>query len=261
MAEELFSGWAPEAQIGDSLLRRFLFSMADRGRFMADRLGCPYYRTHSVSAVDPGSAVIFDNYAVLLQPPTMFDLPVAVGRVCAFFPPDRPFVLMSPWSLGDLSVHGLALMGHPPFMFRPVGETIVGPNDLRIVEVTTGEEIELFERTLVEAYPMPGGATTVFDERLLGGPIRFFVGFDGTRAVATAGAVVGHGVNDVEWVAVMDGCRGKGYGESITYAATRADPSLPAVLMASDLGFGVYRRLGFESLLRLTLWYRGAAPS
>jgi hypothetical protein len=103
---------------------------------------------------------------------------------------------------------------------------------------------------------MPGDPSPAFDERLLGGPVRLFLGYEGDRPVATAGVFVGHGFNDVEWVSTMPDCRGRGYGAALTWTATQADPARPALLIASDDGFPVYRRMGYESLLRLTIWYR-----
>lgn len=258
MSEELFSGWAPDAPIDDSLLRRFVFALADRGPFLHERLGCPELRTDSLAAADPASPIIFDNLAVLLQPPSMFELDEVVADVLAFFPPERGFVLMSAWPTPDLSDRGLKLMGHPPFMYRPLGEPAppVSPG-LRIEEVTDRKSAHTFVLTLQEAYPMPGEASPVFDERILGGPIRLFTGYEGDRPIGTAGTIVSHGLNDVEWVSTMPDCRGKGYGAALTWAATLADPTLPGALIASDDGFPVYRRMGYEPLMRLTVWYRG----
>ena len=47
-----------------------------------------------------------------------------------------------------------------------------------------------------------------------------------------------------------------GYGEALTWAATCVDPSLPAVLIASDLGRPVYERMGYVATSRWTLWHR-----
>ena len=74
MTEALFSGWAADAPVDDLLLRQFTFALADRAPFLAERIGCPELRTDAVAACDPGSPVIFDNLAVLLQPPVMIDL-------------------------------------------------------------------------------------------------------------------------------------------------------------------------------------------
>ena len=64
------------------------------------------------------------------------------------------------------------------------------------------------------------------------------------------------GVNNVEMVATLDGWRGRGYGAAVTWAATTADPSLPAILIASDRGRPVYERLGYTAVTRWTLWIR-----
>jgi hypothetical protein len=257
VTEELFSGWAPDAPIDDSLLRRTLFALTDRGSFLHDRFGFPEERNEVFAAIDTGSTVVFDNYATLLQPPSMIDLDDAIQRIASFFPPERPFLLASAWHLGDLSSTGLRLMGHPPLMFRPAGGVRPPiPAELRIEEIVDDEGARAFARTLQDAYPMPGEPSPAFDERLLGGPIRLFLGYEGDRPVSTAGVFLGHGVNDVEWVSTMPDCRGQGYGAAVTWSATRADPTLPAVLIASDDGFPVYRRMGYESLLRLTIWFR-----
>jgi hypothetical protein len=42
----------------------------------------------------------------------------------------------------------------------------------------------------------------------------------------------------------------------VTWAATLVDPALPAVLIASDDGQGVYRAMGYIRVQRLTMWHR-----
>ena len=103
---------------------------------------------------------------------------------------------------------------------------------------------------------MPGGPSVLSDTRILDSDIRLWVGYEGDRAVGTAGVIVAHGVNDVEWISVYDDCRGKGYGAALTWAATLADPSLPAVLIASDPGQPVYERMGYLRLTRMSVWFR-----
>ena len=60
----------------------------------------------------------------------------------------------------------------------------------------------------------------------------------------------------VENVAVMPAARGRGAGAAVTWAATSAFPSQPAVLIASDDGQPVYARLGYQRLERWTIWLR-----
>ena len=134
------------------------------------------------------------------------------------------------------------------------------PPDLRIHEIVDQPGLEVFERTLVDAYPMPDLQPykwgRFYDERVLGGGTRLWIGFVDGRPVATAAAHVAAGVNNVEMIATLDGFRGRGYGAAVTWAATTADPTLPAILIASDLGRPVYERLGYTALTRWTMWLR-----
>ncbi len=52
---------------------------------------------------------------------------------------------------------------------------------------------------------------------------------------------------------------GAGFGAAVTWAATLADPSKPALLIASDPGQPVYERMGYLRLMRMTMW--GGAPA
>ena len=91
---------------------------------------------------------------------------------------------------------------------------------------------------------------------LLGGPHRFWLGYRDGELAAVSAAYLGHGVVDVEMVATLEGHRGHGIGEAVTWAATLADPERPAVLIASDLGRPIYQRMGYLPIARWTLWYR-----
>ena len=92
--------------------------------------------------------------------------------------------------------------------------------------------------------------------RVLDGPIRLFVGDLHGRPVATAGARLGRGIVDVEWVSCRSEARRRGVGAALTWAATLTEPSLPATLIASDDGQSVYEKMGYLRLVRLTLWHR-----
>jgi len=60
----------------------------------------------------------------------------------------------------------------------------------------------------------------------------------------------------VEYVAALSTARGRGAGAAVTWAATLADPALPAILVASDDGRPLYERMGYAAVERWTVWLR-----
>jgi GNAT superfamily N-acetyltransferase len=254
----LTHGWEPDLDASDSLLRRYVLATADRGEAMARAIGGRARRTEVYSAADPASPVMFDNAVVVLQPPSYADLDIALPEALAWYPPERHVVVLSPFPTSDLAALGLSLMGHPPLMYRPAGGAGPAvPDGLTVHEVADEADLAEFVQTLVEAYPMPGGDSSgIADLRVLDGTIRLFIGRVDGATVATSGARIGHGVNDVEWVSTRSGHRRRGIGEAMTWAATLAAPELPAVLVASDDGQRMYESMGFVRLLRLTMWHR-----
>jgi ribosomal protein S18 acetylase RimI-like enzyme len=259
--DHLTHGWEPELADSDTLLRRFVLASAHRSVELAERGGGRGEVRPTVSLADPASPIVFDNVAVLLQPPAYADLDTTVREVLAFYPAERHLMLLSAWPTPDLSGHGFELMGHPPMMFRPPGGQAPPPPDGLEIRAVRDERAHAdFVTTLVEAYPMPGAeGTNLSDPALLDGPVRLFVGYVDGRPVATSGARLGHGIVDVEWVAARAEVRGRGIGAALTWAATLVEPDLPAVLIASDDGQPVYERMGYVRLLRLTLWHRPPA--
>jgi predicted acetyltransferase len=71
------------------------------------------------------------------------------------------------------------------------------------------------------------------------------------RVVATSRISIGAGVAGLYAISTLPAHRGHGYGRAMTIAALRAARTLGyriGVLQASDLGYGVYKRLGFRDL-------------
>jgi ribosomal protein S18 acetylase RimI-like enzyme len=263
-ATELETGWLPTTPVGDNLLHSAVANAVERVQVVAASVGGRVDLDDEAVLVGTGEADVFANPVILRRPLTEGARPRLVGRMREFLG-DTPALLMSPWPTPDLRGDGLHLYGHPPFMVRPPAAADPGPVDgLEIVEATDPDTLVEVERTLIDGFPIevpdaPGAA--VLGPDLLGGRFRQFVGRVGGRPVATAAAMVSHGVVSVENVATLPGDRGRGYGEALTWAATMTDPELPAVLIASDPGRPVYERMGFLALHRWTLWGWGVAPS
>jgi hypothetical protein len=252
---ELTTGWEPDVPAGDTLLRATVLAWADRVRHQTASIGGRVEDQDGAVSTSTGVANPFYNNTLLLRPPTDR---TTIERMIAFH--DRPFVLWSAWPIEDLRPLGLTLMGHPPFLLRPAGGAgRATPESLDIVEVATAADAAEFERTLVEGYPLPGASPSTgrfLTAEGLGGGSRYWIGWETGRAVAVAAAHTAHGVNLVEFVACRGEARGRGYGEAITWAATLADPTLPAVLLASDDGRPVYERMGYLPVSRFTAWFR-----
>jgi hypothetical protein len=48
----------------------------------------------------------------------------------------------------------------------------------------------------------------------------------------------------------------RGYGEALTWAATRCRTDLPSTLQASSMGRPIYERMGFRTVASFTVWER-----
>jgi GNAT superfamily N-acetyltransferase len=258
--QRLTTGWEPDVPAEDSLLRAYVLATVDRSEQLALAGGGRFERTPAASFADAGSSIMFDNAVVFTAPVPAEQARATIQEALAFFPPERPFVALSAWPIPGAGDLGVTLMGHPPFMFRPVGRPPAGYDaGLEIREVADADDLATFFQTLVEAYPMPGTGSVLADPRVLDSDIRLWVGYEGDRPIGTAGVIVAHGLNDVEWISVYDDCRGKGFGAALTWTATLADPTVPAALIASDPGQPVYERMGYVRLTRLSMWFRPPA--
>lgn len=249
------TGWEPNVPVDDTMLRRFVYSYADRMAKMAQASGGPIGGSNEAAFADPDSPFLLDNGVVLLQPPTPALLDIVCRQARKFFPPDHSWTLVSAWPTPDLAWRGLELVGHPPLMLRPPGQRNLpsGPSPLRIMEATTAAAGADFEHVLVTGYPMPPRSGVVAPT-LLGTGVRRFVGYLDGRPVAVSGAAVGHGLVEIDWVATLPDARRRGFGAALTAEALRSAPDLPAVLLASDDSRTLYERLGFLALLRVTVW-------
>jgi hypothetical protein len=257
MAEHLTHGWEPDTPASDSLVRLFLEGTARRGERLAEVTGGRAERRDGVAMADLASPVFFDNAAELMAPTEYLDRDAVVHALQDFYPSERGVMLFSAFPTWDLSDAGFALMGHPPLMVRPAGgPTPAVPDDLEIRRVDSSEEAAVFAETIEVAYPMPGAAGSALVRAVGCEELTLFNGYYGDRCVATGGAWNSEAVNDVNWISAMPETRRRGVGAAITHAASVVHPDEPAILIASDDGVGVYERLGYIRLLRMTLWFR-----
>lgn len=259
--EHLTNGWESETDAADSLVRMFVEGTAERGEYLAVVNGGQATRRDGVALADVNSPVWYENTATLLAPCEYLQRDAVVEAIRDFFPAKRSVLVVSAFPTWDLSEMGFELVGHPPFMVRPPGQTPPPwPADFEVRPVNSSQEMAVFGRVLAEGYPMPGAEeaalTRVTD---YAGPLRLFNGYLAGHPIATGGTWLSHPLNDVGFIAALPAARRKGIGAAITYAATVADPAAPAALISSDFGQRVYESLGYLRLFRMTLWLRPPA--
>lgn len=260
--EHLTDGWEPDTPATDTLVRRAVLVLAAWPLEVARALGRPWRRTDRWAGARIGDRGALTNPVVLLRP--LADPAALLAEVDEVIPRPVPYVLLSAWPTPDLRAHGLVLLGHPPLMVRfPAPHEVPGGEGLEVREVTDADGLAVAERVLVEGYPMPEleplSPGELLAPAILEGPTRVWVGYVDGEPASVAAAHVHADAVLVEYVAALPGARGRGAGAAVTWAATLADPSLPAVLVASDDGRPVYERMGYVALERWTAWLRPQA--
>ena len=119
--------------------------------------------------------------------------------------------------------------------------------------------LEFVEITLIEGWPVPTPNPSIpgmiWDKRILGDEVfRIWLGIYGGHPVSCSHAFIDHDFILVGPIATIPEMRHRGFGEALTWRATMAKPSLPAMLHASKFGRPVYERIGYSSIAGLTLW-------
>lgn len=257
--EHLTDGWEADTPDSDTLVRMAAHVQASWPTAVARAAGRPWQATERWAGGFLADRGALSNPMVLLQPP---DDPSAVlGEMAALVPPTSPYLLLSPWLAPDLSPHGLVLVGHPPLMVRfPSAHAIPSPHGVEVREVGGATELAVAERVLVEGYPMPELEPLTPGDLLappiLDGRTRIWVGYVDGRPCAVAAGHHHGGVTLVEYVATLPAARGRGAGAAVTWAATLAHPTDPAILLASDEGRPVYEAMGYVAIERWTAWLR-----
>jgi hypothetical protein len=251
--EALEDGWQPTTPENDTLVRAYVHGFGEMIAGFGRAKGTRVLEDDDVVALDIGTDFFLANGAVLRHPVRDADLPAVVARLHEFYAGRGVgWIFLSAWPIPALD--GMSLVGHPPFMIRaPGGEAPPDPPGLVVREAASGSDMADFAHAL-EGYPTPD-AGAFADARLLEVPgMHFWVGYLDGRPVACSAAHVSDACVDVEFIAACEEARGRGIGKAMTWRATLADPTKPAVLIASDPGQPVYEAMGYLRVQRMTMW-------
>lgn len=178
------------------------------------------------------------------------------GLVRAFPAAPGRMVLQDCWSATS-PLPGAEMILDAPVLFRD--PTVDGRERVPWVhEVRDDDDLRRFERTLVDAFPMPqlqpwipGG---LWDPPVLAiTGHHLYIATLGGRVAGTSVAFDDGSSIGVYWVAVVPDLRGRGIGRALTEAAARSGPH-PAVLSSTALGLPLYRSMGFRPRGRVQWW-------
>lgn len=134
--------------------------------------------------------------------------------------------------------------------------------ELRIVPVTDAALLREWTMTFIAGYEVPPDwGPPLFD--LLGGigldlPVRHYLGYLNDKPVATSSLFLSAGVAGILFVSTLREARGQGLGAALTLAPlleARRMGCRIGVLQSSELGFPVYRRMGFEQVCQVEHFY------
>jgi GNAT superfamily N-acetyltransferase len=167
-----------------------------------------------------------------------------------------PDLALDPWAR-QLEPHGFHHDGNTPGMavdLAALSGSVRQPAGLVIGHVETALQMQEWARTFAAGYglsaPVIGPIHDLFSSLGLGLPYRYYLAYQGGKPVAASMLFLGAGAAGIYCVATLPEARGQGIGGAVTLAPLLEARDLgyrAGILQASDMGYGVYRRLGFKT--------------
>jgi GNAT superfamily N-acetyltransferase len=176
-----------------------------------------------------------------------------------------PQLKRSDWE-PHLSNHGFDFSNDIPGMavdLQTLNESISTVDGLEVRVVADKESMLTWSHVFTLGYGLPPNwESLVFDVWFklgLDSPIRNYLGFLNGKPVSTSSIFFGGGVAGVYDVATLPEARGKGIGAVLTLG-----PLLDAremgyrigILQSSEMGFNVYKKLGFRHLCQIEYFHK-----
>ena len=164
-----------------------------------------------------------------------------------------------------LSSHGFVLSKDTPGMgvdLQEMVEPAAAVDQFEIREVADEASLMIWAHIFTAGYGLPVGwepSVHELEQRLgLDLPIRNFLGYWNGEPAATSTLFLGAGVAGIYNVATMPGVRGKGIGGAMTLRPLEDAREMGyriGILQSSEMGFGVYQKLGFRHLCQIEYFH------
>jgi ribosomal protein S18 acetylase RimI-like enzyme len=176
----------------------------------------------------------------------------------------EPHLRPSDWE-SVLSAHGFGFSDDTPGMavdLQTLNQALPAVDGLEIHTVTDAESLHTWIKVFIYGYGLPPAwESMVYEMYLKLGldlPARNYLGYLNGKPVSTSSLFLGGGAAGIYSVATLPEARGKGLGAALTL-----QPLLDAremgyhagVLQSSDMGFNIYKKLGFRHLCQIENFY------
>lgn len=142
-------------------------------------------------------------------------------------------------------------------------ESHTKPDGLDIRVVADEETLHAWTHVFIQGYGVPADWESAFFQLLsacgLELPMRNYLGYLDGEPLAASTLFLGAGAAGIYDVATLPPARGRGLGAAMTLTPLLEARQLgyrAGVLQSSDMGYNVYRKLGFERLCRIENYYR-----
>jgi GNAT superfamily N-acetyltransferase len=176
----------------------------------------------------------------------------------------EPHLAASAWE-SALSKHGFGFSDDTPGMaadLQTLNESMQTVDGLEVRAVTDEESLRMWARVFTLGYGLPPDwESSVYDlwVRLgLGFPMQNYLGTLNSEPVATSCLFFGGGAAGIYSVATLPKARGKGIGAALILRPLHDAREMGyhiGVLQSSEMGYGVYKRLGFRHLCQIENFY------
>jgi ribosomal protein S18 acetylase RimI-like enzyme len=176
----------------------------------------------------------------------------------------EPHVKSTDWE-PILSSYGFGRSNDTPGMaidLQTLGEPSHAVDSLEVREVTDEETLRTCASIFTTGYGLPAEwEPLVFDlEHRLGLdlPVRNYLGYWNNEPVAASALFIGGGAAGIYNVATIPEARGRGIGAAVTLRPLQVAREMGyriGILQSSEMGFGVYQKLGFRHLCQIEYFY------